>query len=381
MPSGVSHLADPDVVYNSDGTPDTGPSDSTCARRFADITGDNASAPTERQTYSDGLSIIRESFKGKNLSERSTKILMSAWRHGTQKQYASYIKKWFNYCSERKISCVQTVIADILDFLSQLVEQGLSYSAINTARSALSAIGLVIDGFTVGSHPLIIRFMKGVYNMKPPQARYCETWDVSVVLRYLKTLADNEKLSLKLLTLKLVMLIALVLASRCHSLHLLSIENMRKESSQYVLRYSGPLKQSRPGNAVPCAKLKEFTPDRRICVYNALNVYLLKTSLLRDEEKSLFISYVKPHRAVTSSTISRWIRVVMNAAGIDCSKFKSHSVRSASSSCAKRNLIPLQDIMKTAGWAREQTFCMFYDKPVVDPSTSTYSDAVLNSTE
>ena len=68
----------------------------------------------------------------------------------------------------------------------------------------------------MGSHPLVIRLVKGAYNMKPPQSRYSETWDVSLVLTYLKTLTPDDELSLKVLTLKLVMLIALVLASRCH---------------------------------------------------------------------------------------------------------------------------------------------------------------------
>ena len=83
-------------------------------------------------------------------------------------------------------------MSDILDFLASLVESGLSYSAINSARSALSAIGLVQDGFSVGSHPLVIRLLKGANNMKPPQSRYSETWDASLVLAYLKTLTPDD---------------------------------------------------------------------------------------------------------------------------------------------------------------------------------------------
>ena len=120
---------------------------------------------------------------------------MCSWRHGTQKQYSIYIKKWSNYCREREINNVQAALSDILDF-SSLVDSGLSYSAINSARSALSAIGLVQDGFSVGSHPPVIRLLKGIYNMKPPQSRYSKTWDASLVLAYLKTLKSiNVKIS------------------------------------------------------------------------------------------------------------------------------------------------------------------------------------------
>lgn len=265
----------------------------------------------------------------------------------------------------------------MLDFLAELVEAELSYSAINSARSALSAIGLVKDGCSVGTHPLVIRFLKGVYNMRPPQSRYVETWDVSVVLRYLKTLYPEDTLSLKMLTFKLVMLIALVLAARCQTIHLLTIEGMRKESSKYVLRFSGPLKQSRPGVNVPFAELRAFRLDKALCVYNSLTVYLSKTANIRNKTEKLFVSFVKPHNSVSSATIGRWIKTVMCNAGIDCSKYGAHSVRSASSSKAKNCRVPIQEILKTAGWSSARTFSQFYDKRVV---TNHYDD-ILTVTE
>ena len=93
------------------------------------------------------------------------------------------------------------------------------------------AVGIVIDVFSVGSHPLVIRFLKGLYNLRTPVSRYCEVWDVNQVLDYLKTLS----LLVKQLTLKLVMLIALTTASRSQSVYCLSIENMVKEPDKYIL--------------------------------------------------------------------------------------------------------------------------------------------------
>ena len=102
----------------------------------------------------------------------------------------------------------------VLEFLTEQFESGCGYSSLNTARCALSAIGIVRDGFAIGSHPIIIRFMKGVFNLKPTRARYSEIWDVNKVLLYLQSLSPIAKLSLKMLTLKLAMLIALTFASR-----------------------------------------------------------------------------------------------------------------------------------------------------------------------
>ena len=122
-------------------------------------------------------------------------------------------------------------------------------------------------------------------------SRYSGTWDVSLVLSYLKSISVDFDVSLKMLTLKLVLLIALVLAGRSQSLHLLTIEGMRKESSKYILRYVAPLKQSKAGRSLPVVELKEFTPDRRICVYTILTSYLEKTKSLRGNNMRLFISF------------------------------------------------------------------------------------------
>ena len=53
-----------------------------------------------------------------------------------------------------------------------LFHEGLAYSAINTARSALSSFLGVNDTEPVGSHSLIVRFMKGVARTRLVLPRY-----------------------------------------------------------------------------------------------------------------------------------------------------------------------------------------------------------------
>jgi hypothetical protein len=48
-----------------------------------------------------------------------------------------------------------------------------------------------------------------VYNLRPSEPKYCKTWDVSNVLGYLRKLSPIKFISLKDLTLKLVMLIVM----------------------------------------------------------------------------------------------------------------------------------------------------------------------------
>lgn len=265
----------------------------------------------------------------------------------------------------------------MLDFFTSLFHDGIAYKTMNTARSALSALGIIIDGFVIGKHPLVIKFLTGVYNKRPPKSRYAEIWDVKYVTDYLKGLPAVDKLSLKMLTYKLVMLIALTQASRSQSLNLLTLENLVRNQDSYVLQYKSTLKQCKPGRLVPNLVLRRYSIDNRLCVVSTLNEYIHRTSSLRGKVSDLFISYLKPYGSVTSSTISRWIRSVMSLAGIDVEKFKSHSVRSASASKAKLCHIPLSEIMKVAGWSNERTFAVHYDKPV-EQSSSCYANAVLS---
>lgn len=70
---------------------------------------------------------------------------MRSWRQSTQKQYSTFIKRWISFCGERQTSTFHTSLNLILDFLTSLYESGVGYSALNTARSALSAVGIIID--------------------------------------------------------------------------------------------------------------------------------------------------------------------------------------------------------------------------------------------
>jgi integrase len=104
-------------------------------------------------------------------------------------------------------------------------------------------------------------------------------------------------------------------------------------------------------------------------VFTYLKHYIYQTRDLRVKnglkENKLFISFKKPYGAVSKDTISRWINIVMEQAGVDVKCFKPHSTRSASTSAADKLGVPVATILKTAGWSNEATFQKYYNKPVV----------------
>ena len=107
-------------------------------------------------------------------------------------------------------------IDSVLEFLTYLFTKGLGYSAVNSARSALSTF-LTINGKPVGTHPLVIRLLKGMFNLIPSLPRNNVVWDPAIVLTFLKTLSPVKKLNLKFLTYKTVTLIWLLTGQRGHT--------------------------------------------------------------------------------------------------------------------------------------------------------------------
>jgi hypothetical protein len=70
-----------------------------------------------------------------------------------------------------------------------------------------------------------------------------------------------------------------------------------------------------------------------------------------------------PHQKVSKQTISNWIKTVLKKSGINTKSFKAHSTRAASMSTANLANVPIQSILKMAGWKLDCTFRKFYNKP------------------
>ncbi|KAK2565661.1 hypothetical protein P5673_010816 [Acropora cervicornis] len=84
-------------------------------------------------------------------------------RFGTIKQHQTYLKRWEKYCQSNGLGKVEATVANGIDFLATLFSAGLGYSAINTARSALSSVMCCVRllvVFTVGDKWKTIRLGK-----------------------------------------------------------------------------------------------------------------------------------------------------------------------------------------------------------------------------
>lgn len=289
---------------------------------------------------------------------------MAATSKSTTSQYNMYFERWITFASCKNLSVWAPCIQDVILFLTSMFESGLSYSSINSAKSALSSMLGKCEDCCIGQHPLIIKFMKGVSKLRPPSARYEVTWDANKVLLLFKNWGTDSDLSLHFLSLKLLGLLALITAQRVQTLAAIQITDIVwEEPVQVVVRANLKCSSLRKPNVV--LVLPSYAEDKTLCVVASLKAYLARTRLIRGDEQQLLISYQRPHKRVTSQSISRWLTQVLEMAGIDTKVYHGHSFRHASSSKAVRSGLSIDTILQRVGWSpQSRTFARFYNKPL-----------------
>ena len=147
------------------------------------------------------------------LSKDVRDALAQSVKSGTSSQYNSCWQYFVNLCISRETDPAEAPLAEVLEFLSHFFrERGFSYRTINCYRSAISSFHAPTDGSNVGKHPLVSRFLKGIFNLRPPLPKYTFLWDVKTVFDHLSSWNSPKMRDLKQLSVKSVTLLAI----NCH---------------------------------------------------------------------------------------------------------------------------------------------------------------------
>ena len=328
-----------------------------------------------------GLENFRKNLANEGVSERAAGLITNARRQGSLANYESSWGKWSGWCSKQQIDPFKCSINFVLDFLAELYDLDYKYSSINCHRSAISAYHDPIENVPVGQHPRVSSLMTGIFNQRPPQPRYSFVWDVEQVFSYLHNLPDNEQLSDRLLTLKLTMLLALASACRCSEIQNLDIRYMTRSATSYTFQFTKVSKSWKKGKPPPSLKFFQLESNRKLCVVSAIDIYLKRSLQWRAGSKhQLLLSTIQPHNEVAKSTISGWVKAVLENSGIDINIFKAHSSRSASTSKAKYEGCSLKDILKRGQWSGKTTWQKHYHKSVVNSASKFQHSLFSNST-
>ena len=137
------------------------------------------------------------------------------------------LKTWCSFCSGRKIDIFHPQVYEVIDFLTEVFESCVGYTSICMTRATLNNI-VTVDCFPdISEYPLMKRFIKGVFNIKPPKPRYSYTRDIIKVLAHIDDLGKYNELANKNLFQKLLILLLLTSGSRINTVMRLSINQMQ----------------------------------------------------------------------------------------------------------------------------------------------------------
>ena len=332
-------------------------------------------SPTDTSVESSRVANIRDSLHHQGISSQATALILSSWRKTTEAAYSCSWRKWEQWCTSAGYSSIHAPISAILDFLACQFAEGKQYRTINSYRSAISMTHTPIDGVVVGKHPLVTRLMKGIFNRRPPQPRYALTWDVGRVLGHISSLGRNSDLSLKQLSHKLVVLLALANASRASEIHALDIRYLSRNENGVTFTIAELTKTTQPGKKKVVCYLP-LKQESRLCPVAALEEYLKRTSPIRRKDTSktqLLLSVLKPFQPVSKSTIAQWMKVLIQEAGVG-EQFSAHSIRGAASTAAVMKGMSISEVLRIADWSSDNVFKTFYFKP-----TDTRPQSFLNT--
>ena len=294
------------------------------------------------------------------VSSTTASLIVNSVKDSSKKQYNVYLHQFVMFIESKNISLMHCSHNELLSFLEQLYSKGLGYSAMNTARSAVSTVlDLLVDN-PVGKHKLVSRFMKGVFAKRPALPRYTSLWDPDIVLAVL----DNDTKSLSLLDLsrKSVMLLMLCSAQRLATIAKLKARDLHFTENSLCINITEIVKQTKPGVHQAPLQFSSYTRNENLCVIATLRQYLASTNSMRDGLDDLWLTTTQPHRRALKDTITNWVKHVLQKAGLK--EFAPHSVRGAGTSKAAKTL-PIDAVLRAGGWSKESTFRKFYNRPLV----------------
>ena len=252
------------------------------------------------------MSCVRKLYKEKGFSDEIVETIIQSWRpytkcmaHTGNNGYRFVLKGCVIRCVRRMLSLFAT-----------------------------------IEGYDAGKHPLVCRYVKGIY------------WDTGAVVRYLGSVTEKSLLGISL---KLASLLTILCGQRGREiLSVMDIRNTTIEENFLIIRIGDQLKTTGIKFHVGEIKFPVYE-NANVCPVKLFKQYIDVTKSLRGSTTCLFITTSKPYRPASKDTLARWIKSVLHDASIDMTIFTPHSTRSASTSKAATK-VPIETVLKTGGW-------------------------------
>ncbi len=159
------------------------------------------------------------------LPERVLNTMEEARAPSTRRLYTLKWSIFLTWCQDRDLDPVTSNVSVVLSFLQEMLDKQRSSSTIKVYAAAIAAFHAPIAGRLVGRDSAVTQFLRGTRRMNPPRPRTVPPWDLSTVLRALEgpPFEPLQSLSLRVLSFKTTLLLALASVKRVGDLQALSV--------------------------------------------------------------------------------------------------------------------------------------------------------------
>ena len=312
----------------------------------------------------------------------STAVARQITKSRRASSIVAYQAKWSIYrswCHSRGHSISNPSISKIADFLLYLWEvRKLSPPSIRAYRSMLSAV-FKFKLPSLGCDPIIKDLLRSFSIEKPRLSSSFPSWDLNKVLSFLMsdTFVPLQTIDFKLLTMKVLFLVALATAKRVGELQALSASVARR-GEDMVLSYlpSFIAKTETAINPLPRSfilkSLADFAGDLEegslLCPVKSVFLYLDRCKSIVGRPRSLFVSPKRPGRPISKNALSFFLRKTIFDAGAVGGDGgpppRAHSIRGIAASVAFLKNVSISRVLEAASWRSNSVFTSFYFKEV-----------------
>ncbi|KAM9974231.1 hypothetical protein ACTFIR_003947 [Dictyostelium discoideum] len=294
-------------------------------------------------------------------SSSTAELLMKSWEPSTLKVYSSSYTRFRNFCSSNSLNPANITLVVFMDYLTHLFKHKppLAFSTINGHRSMLNQLLLLKNQTDIVNDPFITRIMTGIHKLRPSSAKYQEIWDANQVFKHLSTIKVIPKYTYTALLKKTLVLCKMFGLARSSDLVKWSFNGLIITPDSI----KGPVinaKEQRKGvlSILELTSLDDTNSQKK--AHSGDSVFI------QNEGKPLD---VKEINIIVLSTLS--------SSGIDISKFKSHSTRSAMASLLLSNNVPFHVVKKMGRWKSNDTVDTFYDKRIIGEKSGGFLNTVV----
>ncbi|CAG8805010.1 382_t:CDS:2, partial [Gigaspora margarita] len=289
---------------------------------------------------------IRTKLQAKKFPEKVIKKIQKATNKSSNATIGSSINKWCVWYYERSMDPIQGPLENIIEFLNDMSNQNKAFNMIASYGTAISEIHNHIDGYQVGRHPEITKFMIAIHKINSPPST-----------------PDNG------LDIWTAFLTALGTAIRPSNLQRIDLRTLCKSKQGISLEITNPkevnISIAHGGNKYRTKKIFiDYYNDHDLCPASTMLKLLDRTQKWRnipELQEHLFLTSTTPHRLATVYTISRWIKHILTQADPAA---KTKDIRTILALFAQDAGADMNTLLALGNWSNYSVYQRFYQRDI-----------------